>query len=487
MFKDLIFVDGTSKYVQIADHITKLIEDGMLIEGTKLPSSRELSSILGVGRNTIVEAYGILEEKEFVETLKGKGTFVLGNKIKMKSNWHIDWNTKTNRYAEIAEQLDIVKSEDKWKHGMISFKSISPPGELFDMEEFKRAFLNRISIEEHKILNYGYAIGYRPFLQYLNSYMIEKGACSKNKDIIVTNGFTEGLDMLLSAFTKPGNYILCENPTHNTALKIMKTHELNIIGVDMMEDGLDIDDLEKKIKDRNIKFAYLIPSYHNPTGVVMSISKRNKAYNILRENNIPIIEDGFNEELIYESSHAIPLTTIDGENNGVIYLGSYSKILFPGLRIGWIYGDKRAIEILESVKRCRNIHTSFLDQGILYEFLKSGAFEKYIKKVRRVYKEKYEFTKECIEKNIKEAEIWGEGGLHMFLKIKGIDTRQLLRVCYEKGVIFMPGDVFYINREENSTLRLGFTRLSYEEIEKGIEIIKEALETIKKQQNCGKM
>ena len=93
MFKDLIFVDGTSKYVQIADHITKLIEDGMLIEGTKLPSSRELSSILGVGRNTIVEAYGILEEKEFVETLKGKGTFVLGNKIKMKSNWHIDWNT----------------------------------------------------------------------------------------------------------------------------------------------------------------------------------------------------------------------------------------------------------------------------------------------------------------------------------------------------------------------------------------------------------
>ena len=97
-----------------------------------------------------------------------------------------------------------------------------------------------------------------------------------------------------------------------------------------------------------------------------------------------------------------------------------------------------------------------------------------------MYKEKYEFTKECIEENIKEAEVWGEGGLHMFLKIKGIDTRQLLKICYEKGVIFMPGDVFYINREENSTLRLGFTRLSCDEIEKGIKIIKEALKTINK-------
>ena len=111
--------------------------------------------------------------------------------------------------------------------------------------------------------------------------------------------------------------------------------------------------------------------------------------------------------------------------------------------------------------------------------MRSGAFEKYIKKVRRIYKEKYEFTKGCIERNIKEAEIWGEGGLHMFIKIKDVDTRQLLKICYEKGVIFMPGDVFYINREENNTLRLGFTRLSYDEIENGIKIIKDALEIIR--------
>lgn len=478
MFRNLVFIEGKSKYLQIVEHIEKLINEGMLIEGSKLPSSRELSSILSVGRNTIVEAYEILNEKELVETIKGKGTFVLGNKVKVKNDWNINWRDNVNEYALIAEALDIVKSEDKCIKDMISFKSIAPPGELFEMEEFKRSFFNCMSKEGHKILNYGYAIGYRPLVEYLKNYMMDKGLYAKGKDLIVTNGFTEGLDMLLSAFTKPGDYILCENPTHNTALKIMRTRKLNIIGVNMEEDGMNVDELKKKISEHDIKFAYLIPSYHNPTGVVTSILKRNDIYNILKEAKIPMIEDGFNEELLYESTHIIPMAAIDGDNNGVIYLGSYSKILFPGLRIGWIYGDKNIIDILESVKRCRNIHTSFLDQGILYEFLNSGAFEKYIKKVRRIYKEKYEWTNKCIRENLRDVKIWGEGGLHIFIKIPNVDTRKLLKICYEKGVIYMPGDLFYIDHEEKETLRLGFTRLSYEDIEKGIKIIADSLKEI---------
>lgn len=478
MFKELNFVEGKSKYIQIAEHIKELIGEGMLIEGSKLPSSRELSSILGVGRNTIVEAYEILEDDELVETIKGKGTFILKRKVELKKDWNVDWDKKINSYGIKAEELDIVKSELPWEKGMISFKSIAPLGELFDMEEFKRGFLNRIAIEDHKILNYGYAKGYKPLLDYLKSYMIAKGVSGNSRDMLITNGFTEGLDILLSAFTKEGDYILCENPTHNTALKIMKTHKLNIIGVTMKKDGIDVEELKSKIQGKDIKFAYMIPSYHNPTGVVTSITKRTEIYNILKENNIPIIEDGFNEELLYESSHAIPLAAIDGENNGVVYIGSYSKILFPGLRIGWIYGDKRIIEILESVKRCRNIHSSFLDQGILYEFLISGAFEKYIKKVRRVYKEKYEWTKSAVKKHIPKAQVWGEGGLHIFLKIKGIDTRVLLEKCYNEGVVFMAGDLFYVHGEIRDTLRLGFTRLSHEEIEKGVKIIGQQLRLI---------
>ena len=518
MFKNLTFNENEKKYIQIARYIRELINRGVLIEGSKLPSSREISSILSIGRNTIMSAYEILESEGLVETIKGKGTFVKkefsneksnkvssmkkeNSEIKEDNKWNIDWKYKTNEYGVLAESLDIIKSEEKWEKGMISFKSIAPPGNLFNIEELKRSFSNRIALEKHKIVNYGYAVGYKPFIYYLKDYMKEKGAYSEEKEIIVTNGFTEGLDMMLSAFTKEGDYILCENPTHNTALKIMKTHKLNIIGVKMTKDGMDIEDLNKKIKKLGgkIKFSYLIPSYHNPTGVVASIKKREEVYNILKDAGIPIIEDGFNEELLYESSPTIPLASLDRESNGVIYIGSFSKILFPGLRIGWVYGDKKIIGVLESVKRCRNIHTSFLDQGILYDFMISGAFEKYIKKVRKVYKEKYKFTKRVIEKYIKEAEIWGEGGLYMFLKIKGVDTRELLKRCYDRGVLFMPGDLFYIDkdlylekenrvfsleghnikgREKRDTLRIGFTRLSEEEIEKGIKIIGEEVKSI---------
>ena len=451
MFKNLTFNENEKKYIQIARYIRELINRGVLIEGSKLPSSREISSILSIGRNTIMSAYEILESEGFVETIKGKGTFVKkefsnekynkvssmkkeNSEIKEDNKWNIDWKYKTNEYGILAESLDIIKSEGKWEKGMISFKSIAPPGNLFNIEELKRSFSNRIALEKHKIVNYGYAVGYKPFIDYLKDYMKEKGAYSEEKEVIVINGFTEGLDMMLSAFTKEGDYILCENPTHNTALKIMKTHKLNIIGVKMTKDGMDIEDLNKKIEKfgEKIKFSYLIPSYHNPTGVVASIKKREEVYNILKDAGIPIIEDGFNEELLYESSPTIPLASLDRESNGVIYIGSFSKILFPGLRIGWVYGDKKIIGILESVKRCRNIHTSFLDQGILYDFMISGAFEKYIKKVRKVYKEKYKFTKKVIEKYIKEAEIWGEGGLYMFLKIKGVNTRELLKKCYDR-------------------------------------------------------
>ena len=156
------------------------------------------------------------------------------------------------------------------------------------------------------------------------------------------------------------------------------------------------------------------------------------------------------------------------------------KILFPGMRIGWILADKDVIDVLESVKRCKNIHTSFLDQGILYEYLNSGAFEKQIKKVRKVYKEKYEFALNCINKYIKSTFIWGEGGLHIYVGIEGINARELLEKCYEKGVIFTPGDIFSIDDRCKSTLRLGLSRLNLNQIEEGIKIIGEVKKKLEK-------
>lgn len=478
IFSHLVFNDEKPIYAQLKEHIKDMILKGMLPKESKLPSTRELSTILKISRNSIITAYEELELEGVLYTVKGKGTFVKGFDIDNKSKWSIDWDKKTNDYSRLSEDLDIVKSELPWKKGMISFKSIAPEGELFDVDEFKKAFLNRISLEGHKLLNYGYAKGYKPLIDYLLEYMKNKGVDIENKDIIITNGFTEGLDMILSSFTKEGDNIICENPTHNTAIKLMKVHGLNVVGVDMKCDGMDMVCLEERLNNKEISFAYIIPSYHNPTGIVMQPEKRLSVYSLLKKHNVPIIEDGFNEELLYSGSHISPIAALDGSGNGVIYIGSFSKILFPGIRIGWILGDKKMVSTLESVKRCRNIHSSFLDQAIFYEYLQSGAFERYMKKIRKFYKEKYEFALKCVEKYIPTESIWGEGGLHIFIKLNGLDAREVLDECYKKGVVYTPGQIFYVDGEGRNTLRLGFSRVSFEDIEKGTKIIGDVIKNM---------
>ncbi|EKY27412.1 MAG: PLP-dependent aminotransferase family protein [Clostridium celatum] len=475
IFSSIDFNEDEPIYLQIENYIKNMINNNMVVANGKLPATRELSRILGVSRNSIITAYENLEDEGVVYTVKGKGTFISPSKSKTEEGWQISWNDKVNNYGKLALELDIVKSEIPWEKNLISFKSISPDGELFDMEEFKKAFLNRISIEGHKLLNYGYAKGYKPLMEYLLEYMKSKGVDIEGKDIIITNGFTEGLEMLCEAYTSPGDKIICENPTHNTSIKIMKVHGIEVVGVKMNEDGIDILELEEKLKDNKIKFGYLIPSYHNPTGIVLKGEKRFEVYNLFKKYNVPIIEDGFNEELLYNSTHVSPIAALDKGGSGVVYIGSFSKILFPGIRVGWLLADKEVINILESVKRCKNIHTSFLDQGILYEYLRSGAFEKQIKKVRKSYKERYEFALKCINKYVNPKFIWGEGGLHIYIGIEGITGRELLNRCYKKGVIFTPGDVFSMDNAGDYTLRLGLSRLSLKEIEKGIKIIGEEL------------
>ncbi len=166
----------------------------------------------------------------------------------MEEKWTVNWEKNINDYAKKAENLDIIKHEIPWEKGMISFKSISPDENLFDLEEFKKAFLNRFSLEGEKILNYGYAIGYRDLINHIMKYMKNKGVDTSNKKILITNGFTEGFDIVLSSLIKKGDKILCENPTHNTAIKIMKMHDIEIVGIDMDKDGINIDKLKENYR-----------------------------------------------------------------------------------------------------------------------------------------------------------------------------------------------------------------------------------------------
>ncbi|GAB0171329.1 PLP-dependent aminotransferase family protein [Lysinibacillus sp. CTST325] len=476
MFNDFKLIDDRPVYIQLKDYLKEKIVKGHLLEHQKLPSTRELSKLLSISRNTVLNAYADLEQEGMIYAVKGKGNFVGKVETLKASSVEFNWKERLNNVTLLADELDLMKQDIHWEKGMISFNSVSPDEKLFDVENFKRAFLTRMSLEGDIVLNYGYAKGYKPLIEYLLHYMEMKGVDISNKDILITNGFTEGLDILLSSLAKKSGRVICENPTHHAALKLFRLHGFDIHGIDMKDDGIDIEQVKKSLSENEFDFAYLIPSYHNPTGIVTSSEKRAEIIRLFSQYQIPVVEDGFNEELRYSGSHLAPLMTFIGEGNNVIYISSFSKILFPGLRVGWILADKELIHCLESMKRARTIHTSTLDQAVLYQYLQDGYFEKYLKKAKFVYKKKYELARQACQQYIPFKRMTGDGGLHLFIELEvRIDARTLLKKCYQRGVVFYPGDVFYSNGEGSNTFRLGFSRLKEEDIVRGIKIIGDTL------------
>ncbi|MUT65254.1 PLP-dependent aminotransferase family protein [Paenibacillus sp. NEAU-GSW1] len=489
MYSDIKLADDRPVYIQVKDYMKRLIRKGALQADQKLPSTRELSELMGISRNTVVTAYGELVEEGYIYAVQGKGNFVAhtaaavsggegasGASQPIISGEKMNWGKRISAYAEQAEQFDLMKHGIRAVKGSISFTSIAPDEKLFDLHNVKRAFMDRMSLEGEVLLNYGYAKGYKPLIDFLLRYMENKGVDLAGKDMLITSGFTEGFDIVLSALERRYGRALCENPTHNTAIKNMKLHGYDITGVDMEADGLSVKQLEQRLsEEQSYDFAYLIPSYHNPTGIVMSPEKRAEALRLLCGSGVPVIEDGFNEELRYSGSHVAPLIATAGQSNNVIYIGSFSKILFPGLRVGWVLADKELIGYLESVKRSRAIHTSTLDQSLLYQYLHNGNFEKYMKRARTEYKRKYELAIKCCREYMPLRSLSGDGGLHLFLELEhSLTARELLAASTDRGVVFTPGDIFYTGEGQGRhTMRLGFSRVADEQIVEGIRIIGE--------------
>ncbi|WP_145408983.1 MocR-like pyridoxine biosynthesis transcription factor PdxR [Paenibacillus xylanexedens] len=482
MYSDLQLTDDRPVYIQVKDYMKRLILKGGLQTDQKLPSTRELSTLMRVSRSTVLLAYAELEEEGLIYAVKGKGNYVSAavDTPESASGWTLDWSIHVSDYAIQAEQYDLMKHGSGAERGEISFTSIAPDEKLFDLHNVKRAFLDRMSLEGEVLLNYGYAQGYRPLMKYLRQYMENKGVDLSGKDILITNGFTEGFDLVLGALRKKSGRALCENPTHHTAIKNLKLHNFHLTGVDMEPDGLHLGQLEQALMKHSYDLAYLVPSYHNPTGIVTSPAKRAEIIRLMNQYHVPMIEDGFNEELRYSGSHVSPLIASMGKGNGLVYLGSFSKVLFPGLRVGWVIADAALIDYLESMKRARSIHTSTLDQSLLYQYLSNGNFDKYLKRARAEYKRKYELVVRCLRQHLPMCRISGEGGLHLFVQFPAaFRTRDLLAACKLKGVTFTPGDTFYLEPGQGlNTMRLGFSRVSDDNIRKGIRIIGETARTM---------
>ena len=378
--------------------------------------------------------------------------------------------------SEVRELLKVTEGKN-----IISFTGGFPDPQVFPKREL--AEIASYVIEElgDRALQYGPTKGVTEFRETLKRFLTNKGVkIESDDDIIITTGSQQALDLVSRLLINPGDTIIVELPTYLAALNAFKSSVPNIISIPMDENGMRTDILEEEVRKlrRNnvkVKFIYTIPVAHNPTGITMSIDRKKHLLDIASENDLLIIEDDPYSFFVYdEGVDVTPLKTLDKEGR-VVYLSTLSKILSPGLRLGWVLGNSTLVDYIERVKQSADLHTSTLNQFIAMEAIKRGIVDRTIVKAREVYRVKRDVMIDALEKYMVKGTKWVKpvGGLFMliWLPSESIDTKKLLPEAIEEGVAYVPGSAFFADGSGQNTMRLNFSYPKPEEIVEGIKIL----------------
>jgi 2-aminoadipate transaminase len=365
---------------------------------------------------------------------------------------------------------------------VISFAGGLPSPETFPAEKLAD-ITERIIKDNSKnnVLQYGTTEGYMPLREYIAQWVIERGVKANTEEVIILSGSQQGIDLACTAFLNPGDCMLVERPTYLSVLQILKMHQITPVHLSSDEYGVDPQALKEAIAKYNPRVLYLVPTFRNPSGESIALHRRQEIVEIAKKNNLLIIEDDPYGLLRY-SGQAIPVMKgLDDEGN-VLYLGSFSKIVSPGLRVGYAVGRPEILRPMVIVKQGADVHTSNLTQCIVSTFCREGNLPSHIESICKLYKVKRDYMLSMLDKYFPKKAVWThpEGGLFIWVSLPGdIDTNKLLPKAVDKGVAFIPGTPFFADGGGNNCMRLNFSCASKEEIEKGIkslaEVIAEAL------------
>ncbi|RLD14169.1 MAG: aminotransferase [Caldiserica bacterium] len=388
----------------------------------------------------------------------------------------IDWEglyserARGMRASEIRELLKVAKQE-----GVISLAGGFPDPTFFPSEHIREVTDYVLKTYGKEALQYGVTEGLKQLRELLVERMRKEGADVSLDNLIITTASQQGLDLVAKVFINPGDTVLVESPSYLGALQAFNAFQAKFVDIRINKDGIDVNILEdeiKRLRREGIKpkFVYIVPNFHNPTGVTLSEERRKDIIEISERYQIPIIEDDPYGEVRFEGKKLPSLITMDISH--VIALRTFSKILSPGLRLGWIVGDPQAIRKIVIAKQAADLCSPSITQFIVYEFLKRGYLEPYLETVRREYKKKRDVMLESMKKYFPEEVKWTkpEGGLFVWACCpKSINTEELFYEAIEEKVAFVVGVAFYPHRNIHNCLRLNFSLPSVEQIEEGIK------------------
>jgi 2-aminoadipate transaminase len=470
-------------YAQIRDQLRERILSGGLKPGDRLEPSRDLAHQLGVHRTTVGNAYADLESEGLIQGTVGRGTFVtpLGETLRaphgraLRPSPDLFWESffPDEPRDDSLGRLMASSAEE----GVISFAAAHGAEDLAPPDLVRMAADAILRREGGRLVQYGSTGGYEPLKQYLQGRLRQDGIAVELDEILVTHGCQQSLDLLRRALVSPGETVVCENPTYTGLWNVFESPGVRLIGIPVTSEGLDLDVLESLLEQTRVKLIFCSPTFQNPTGSTMPLAARQRLLELARRFQVPIVEDDVYSELRFRGRQIPTLKALDSAGL-VVYLNSFSKVGFPGLRVGWLLAARPVIERLRWAKQRADLHTNSIGQAVLTELGARGGLDKWIRKTCRVYARKQDVLRHAIERHFPPDAhvVYPDGGMSVWVELPiSLDAAELLVKARERRVIFAPARYFYFHNPKHNALRLSYTALPDDKIEKGIAVLGDLL------------
>jgi len=474
--------------VQIRRHVERLIADGVLVPEAKLPATRDLARALRLNRATVAVAYDALVAEGWAHAHVGQGTFVANRRAPPPSPPErtpavpLQWDGALSRAARrlLDEARRRQGTEVTGSPGVISFLGASPDPTLFPTEEFRRALNHVIKREGGALLEYHPVAGYVPLRRHLTAWLGRHGIEAREEEVLVVNGSQQGLDLIARALIDPGDAVLVEEPTYPGALQAFAAAQARLVPVSMGPEGLRVDLLPALVDQHHPKLLYCQPSGHNPTGVSLPPATRLALLEIARRSRLAVVEDGFGAP--DEGAGATtPLRALD-RHGLVIHLGTLSKILFPGLRVGWMVAPPALVAPILRIKQLADLNTGALLQAAVFRFCQGRRLERQARLIRAEYGRRRAALLSGLERELPSGSTWtvpDENAFSLLVSLpEGLDAVDLLPRALERGVAYAPGIFFFVGGGDGRALRLAYAALPVPRIEDGVrrlgEVVREA-------------
>ncbi|GAB4517125.1 MAG: PLP-dependent aminotransferase family protein [Anaerolineae bacterium] len=461
-------------YRQLIRSIRLQIESGTLSAGVRLPASRDLARQLNISRISVVNAYAELRAEGYLSAHAGRGTFVARDAASATNGQEKTENmtvtqetpsTTSNHDRSLRDMMRMAR-----KPGVLALGSGSPPTEFFPLQALREAMNAVLDRDGAKALTYEVPEGYGPLRASVRDYVSALGIqCSAN-NILITGGTQQALDLVIQALLSEGETLVTENPTYIGMVDIARTRRVQLHGIATDDEGIRLDMLENYLIDQQPKLIYVMPTFQNPSGHVMPLHRRRQLLNLANDYGVPVLEDAVYHEFRFEGEALPPLKALD-DTGIVIHASGFTKMLLPGIRIGYLITTGRHYERLVRVKQAADISTSGLNQRVIQLMLERGTFSGHLERNNRELLRRRNAALEAAVRHFPPGTRWNvpEGGLCLWVELPhtGPTAAELYVTAVQHGVAYAIGNVFYTNGGGSYRLRLNYGAHNVMDIEEG--------------------